>query len=73
MRTNDRIRFARLSAELDAAGASTSEVIDGLTASMDHVSGEVTELENQAGLVWETEIDSVGRGSALLDGGLGPR
>ncbi|MEV0297132.1 hypothetical protein [Nocardia sp. NPDC050710] len=53
MWTNNTVQFARLIAELEAAGAFTDEVMTSLAASMDLRAKNVRELKNQAIGLWE--------------------
>lgn len=50
---NDEIQFARLIEELNAVGAFTDEVVQGLCVSMDLEPGHIEELIDRATVKWE--------------------
>lgn len=55
----DLIQFARLIAELEAAGAFTPQVINDLCASMDLISDRVAELMDRAQATWDEMKETV--------------
>ncbi|MBF6213141.1 hypothetical protein [Nocardia puris] len=56
MWTNSTVQFARLIAELDAAGAFTPSVMESLTASMNLKLKDVIELKSRANQLWDETL-----------------
>ncbi|WP_433206900.1 hypothetical protein ACQP1G_20890 [Nocardia sp. CA-107356] len=56
MWTNNLVQFARLVAELEAAGAFTEEIMGCVAASMDVTSQDVIELKDRAVRIWQEAV-----------------
>jgi len=59
MWNDDLVQFARLLAELDAAGAFNLDVMMELSESMDLNTDEIGEIQERAELVWQKAKESI--------------